>query len=114
MKSTLLFSSIAFLSGGCKEEHPPIPPVYETPREQDGITDNPSEDPLTNPPPSEGRPTNTTPNTSTPMATPVPGKKGYVFSPHNNRIVDVVGIPSGTLVQDPGYPPNAKKYFRVP
>jgi len=49
-----------------------------------------------------------------PFATPVPGKEGFVFSPYNNKVVDVRDIPSGTLVQDPTYPPADKKYFRVP
>lgn len=49
-----------------------------------------------------------------PFGTPVPGKEGYVFSPYNNKLLDVRGIPSGTLVQDTTYPPTEKKYFRVP
>ena len=48
------------------------------------------------------------------FATPVPGKEGFVFSPFNNKLVDVRDIPSGTLVQDPTYPAAEKKYFRVP
>ncbi len=48
------------------------------------------------------------------FATPVPGKEGFVFSPYNNKLVDVRDIPSGTLVQDPTYPAAEKKYFRVP
>ncbi len=48
------------------------------------------------------------------FATKVPGKEGFVFSPYNNRVVDVRDIPSGTLVQDPTYPASEKKYFRVP
>lgn len=48
------------------------------------------------------------------FATAVPGKEGFVFSPYNNKLVDVRDIPSGTLVQDPTYPAAEKKYFRVP
>lgn len=48
------------------------------------------------------------------FANPVPGKAGFVFSPFNNKLVDVRDIPSGTLVQDPTYPASEKKYFRVP
>lgn len=48
------------------------------------------------------------------FANPVPGKDGFVFSPYNNKMVDVRDIPSGTLVQDPTYPASEKKYFRVP
>ena len=47
-------------------------------------------------------------------ASKVPGKEGFVFSPYNNKVVDVRDIPSGTLVQDPTYPASEKKYFRVP
>jgi hypothetical protein len=48
------------------------------------------------------------------FANPVPGKEGFVFSPYNNKLVDVRDIPSGTLVRDPTYPDAEKKYFRVP
>jgi len=49
-----------------------------------------------------------------PYAAKVPGKDGFVFSPYNNKVVDVRDIPSGTLVQDPTFPAADKKYFRVP
>jgi hypothetical protein len=49
-----------------------------------------------------------------PFANPVPGKEGFVFSPYNNKVVDVRDIPSGQLVQDPTFPQSDKKYFRVP
>jgi hypothetical protein len=48
------------------------------------------------------------------FARAVPGKEGFVFSPYNNKVIDVRDIPSGTLVQDPTYPASEKKYFRVP
>ena len=35
------------------------------------------------------------------IASPVPGKEGYVFSPYTHRVIDVRGLPSGTLVMDP-------------
>jgi hypothetical protein len=54
------------------------------------------------------------PRTDWPFANPVPGKDGFVFSPYNQKVVDVRDIPSGTLVQDPTYPAAEKKYFRVP
>lgn len=53
-------------------------------------------------------------STDYPFGTPVPGKEGFVFSPYNNKLLDVRGIASGTLVQDTTYPPTEKKYFRVP
>lgn len=55
-----------------------------------------------------------TKNGDYPFANKVPGKDGFVFSPYNNKVVDVRDIPSGTLVMDPTYPPSEKKYFRVP
>jgi hypothetical protein len=48
------------------------------------------------------------------VARPVPGKPGFVFSPFNNKIIDVKGFPPGTLVADPTYPASEKKRFRVP
>ncbi|TAG10549.1 MAG: hypothetical protein EAZ42_03350 [Verrucomicrobia bacterium] len=49
-----------------------------------------------------------------PVAIPIPGKDGFVFSPYNNKPIDVRGIAKGTLVQDPTYPAAEKKNFRVP
>jgi hypothetical protein len=49
-----------------------------------------------------------------PVARPIPGKPGMVFSPFNNKPIDVKGIPSGRLVADPTYPASEKKHFRVP
>lgn len=48
------------------------------------------------------------------VASKVPGREGYVFSPFNEKLIDVRNIPSGTLVADPTYPESAKKHFRVP
>lgn len=79
---------------------------------QEKIAEN--SDTTTSTPPTE----NTTPSVETKreytVANKVPGKEGFVFSPYNNKVVDVRDIPSGTLVQDPTYPPAEKKYFRVP
>ena len=49
-----------------------------------------------------------------PVAEQLKDKPGFVISPFNGKIVDVKGIPPGTLVADPTYPPEEKKYFRVP
>jgi len=59
------------------------------------------------------RPENKKP-TSVPTAQPVPGKEGFVFSPYNNKVIDVRDMPSGQLVADPTYPASEKKHFRVP
>jgi hypothetical protein len=47
-------------------------------------------------------------------ASEVPGSPGMVVSPHSGTVIDVRGIPSGTLVQDPTFPASERKYFRVP
>jgi hypothetical protein len=49
-----------------------------------------------------------------PVAIPVPGKEGFVFSPYNNKVIDVKGFAPGTLVADPTYPMSERKFFRVP
>lgn len=49
-----------------------------------------------------------------PTASPVPGRPGFVFSPFNNKLINVEGIASGTLVADPQFPAAEKKFFRVP
>lgn len=84
----------------------------EAPREtipdtsEPGASTNPSET-APKPPAEEKR-------MDIPVAGKVPGKDGYVFSPFNNKLIDVRGIPTGTLVADPTYPESAKKHFRVP
>jgi hypothetical protein len=49
-----------------------------------------------------------------PPAVTVAGKPGYVTSPYNGKIIDVRGLPPGTLVADPTFPTDEKKYFRTP
>ncbi len=49
-----------------------------------------------------------------PFATPVVGQEGFVLSPYNQKKIDVRGIATGTLVRDPTYPEEEKKFFRVP
>lgn len=46
-------------------------------------------------------------------ALPVPGKKNFVFNPYTENLVDVRGIPSGTLVRDPE-DSDPKHVFRIP
>lgn len=64
--------------------------------------------------PPEPEPPKPEPKPQIPVARSVPGKPGFVFSPFNNKIIDVKDYPSGTLVADPTYPAADKKYFRVP
>lgn len=61
-----------------------------------------------NPPPAPKR------TEADPYASKVPGREGFVFSPYNNKIVDVRDIPSGTLVRDPTYTGEGNGRFRVP
>lgn len=49
-----------------------------------------------------------------PVAAQVDGKPGFVKSPYNDKVIDVTGIPPGTLVQDPTASGAGKNYFRVP
>lgn len=48
-----------------------------------------------------------------PYASKIPGKTGFVFNPYNNNMVDVRGLPSGSLVRDPN-DSNSEHKFRVP
>ena len=53
----------------------------------------------------------TPPQTQFPVAKPVPGKPGYVYSPYDSsKYVDVSGYTSGSKVKDP----YAQKIFIVP
>lgn len=63
---------------------------------------------------STGRPVRGPENSNFAEAAAVPGKSGFVFSPYNNKMVDVRDIPPGTLVADPHYPLYEKRFFRVP
>ncbi|MEM1085387.1 MAG: hypothetical protein AAGI48_14840 [Verrucomicrobiota bacterium] len=75
-------------------------------KEQEQITET-IEDPS---PPAAGGGT----KPAVPVARRVPGRDGFVFSPFNNKMINVKGFASGTMVADPTYPASEKKYFRVP
>ena len=49
-----------------------------------------------------------------PVAEALPGTAGFVKSPFNDKIIDVRDVPSGTLVADPTFPAEEKRYLRVP
>ena len=49
-----------------------------------------------------------------PSAIVVPQQAGFVYSPYNQKVIDVRGMPPGTLVADPTFPSEEKKYFRTP
>jgi hypothetical protein len=91
---------------------PPQPTPARSPRTITSTTTTSS----TPEPAATARPSATvrTSSTSTqfPVAKPVPGKPGYVFSPYdpNGGYVDVSGYPSGSKVKDP----YSQKIFLVP
>jgi hypothetical protein len=82
---------------GTERPQPPPPPEPEPKPE---IIDPPP--PL--PPPSGDYP----------VARKVPGRDRLVFSPYNNQLISIEGLASGSLAADPNFPPEEKKYFRVP
>ena len=49
-----------------------------------------------------------------PVAKPVPGKEGFVFSPYDNKIVDASGIEPGEVIKDPGSPEGEARFFKLP
>lgn len=49
-----------------------------------------------------------------PTAKYVSGSNDRVISPYTGKEVDVTGLTPGSLVMDPDYPSDAKKYFRIP
>ena len=75
---------------------------------------NPPTTGTTTPPVEPPKPPTEIKQTDYAVANKVPGKEGFVFSPYNNKVVDVRDIPKGTLVQDPTYTGAGKGYFRVP
>jgi len=129
----LLAGILSLLLGGCTwpwttVDPEPTPPTQtppdeepEKPEEDETAPDNDGDDNDSTPPdPGEDDEGGTTPPPpppavgGTPTASPVPGRPGFVFSPFNNKIIDVKGIPSGTVVADPQFPKEAKKHFKVP
>jgi len=81
---------------------------------EDGLTKKDGEKTLPEPNPKPDKPKGTEPRPQYDVAKKAPGKEGFVLSPYNNKLIDVRGIASGTLVQDPTYDASEKKYFRVP
>lgn len=86
----------------------------ELKKKEETVTSGTTETPADPTPPSDGPKPAEPKRNDYAFANKVPGKDGFVFSPYNNKVVDVRDIPSGTLVQDPTYPASEKKYFRVP
>lgn len=87
-------------------EAPPEPPVLPPAPPPEPPAPAPDPDPPKPPPAPDATPL--------PTAIPVPGKEGLVFSPYNNKLIDVKGMAPGRLVADPTYPMSERKFFRVP
>ena len=93
-----------------KEESPAITPTANPEASSPATTpSNAASTQPTSPPQPPSKPRN-----EYVYANKVPGREGFVFSPYNNKVIDVRGYTSGQLVMDPTYPPSEKKYFRVP
>lgn len=45
---------------------------------------------------------------------PVPGKPGFIFSPYDNKIIDVTEFKPGDIVADPTAPAGEVRYIKVP
>lgn len=93
------------------QPHPPGPDNQPDPQPQPDPEPKPGPEPE---PPSQPPTPQPVPKQNVPIARAVPGKPGFVFSPFNNKLIDVQGIASGRLAADPTYPASEKKYFRVP
>lgn len=137
MKNSWLLIPLIFSVASCKKSEPDIPPQTEVPSKSSTPKPTPLEpvadqasipkqqensaaEAPTSPPketaaaPHSPAPKQPSARPAYPVATAVEGQKGYVKSPHSGQIIDVRDMPSGTLVQDPTFPAEEKKYFRVP
>jgi hypothetical protein len=111
----LILGGAAWVFSGCIWRKNPEPPVIQktpisSPAPPAPVPPPVPEKPVPPLPPVPEKPTAVT----IPVARPIPGKEGVVFSPFNNKPIDVKGYASGTLVADPTFPLEEKKYFRVP
>jgi len=88
-----------------RRENPPAPPRETRP---------PTPPPTPPTPPAPPPPPRQPERVDFPFASPVVGKEGFVLSPYNNKQIDVRGMQTGTLVRDPTYPEEDRKFFRVP
>ena len=111
VRKALILGGAVWVFSGCIWRKNPEPPVIQKTPISSPAPPSPVPPPQV-PPPS---PASEKPGPLTiPVARPIPGKEGVVFSPFNNKPIDVKGYASGTLVADPTFPLEEKKYFRVP
>lgn len=113
MKIVLSIFPMLFLGSSCAWMFAPKknPPATQQMMHQQGnvkITEQKVSEP------SEVKPSIIKPTTNYPTAVEIPGRPGMVFSPYNNRVIDCVGMRSGSLVMDPQFARDEKKWFLVP
>jgi hypothetical protein len=84
--------------------------ALEAEKKKAGETDNPSERTAPVEPPKREL---IKPSKKLRVASPIPGKPGYVFNPWTLKPVDVRGIPSGSRIRDPN-DGNPDHIFLVP
>jgi hypothetical protein len=123
MQRAVILTACVCLFPGCLSvwRSDPPPPKFQ------GNHDRPAPKPPSSPPAPKPKPDSQPPDDLTPpvdnkpekpaaipVARTIPGRPGFVFSPFNNKPIDVEGFPSGSLVADPHFPRDEKKYFRVP
>jgi hypothetical protein len=94
---------------------PPPPPTTMQPRERERTTTAVTESAAPPAPPSRPSATPHAITSSTaapqfPVAKPVPGKPGFVYSPFDGAMIDVRDFPAGSKAKDPG----TNKIFIVP
>lgn len=113
LKSFWVSAWVAVLVSSCDRPPPGTtdPVISET---LDGVAEILTGDASEQLPPVEPVPEKTDEKPAIPTAEPVPDKPGFVISPFNGKWIDVSGIPVGETVADPDFPPEEKKYFRVP
>ena len=117
-RALLVAGGVGGLLSGCqllwwKKDGPVV--VADSPLPRSFAPTPPSPPPTSLPPePGPPPPAPKPGRLSYPVARTVPGRADVVFSPFDNRWVDVAGFKSGSLVADPNYPLSDKKFFRVP
>jgi hypothetical protein len=134
IRGAILVGLVTLLASGCGSERggPPVyesrpvavlppesapPPPINAVRPTDRSANPPvrETEPETQPPPAptpRATPRVTSNEAQFPVAKPVPGKPGFVYSPFesNGTMIDVTGYSSGQKVKDPG----TNKIFIVP
>jgi|GEM_PF-6700234 len=135
-KKWLLLPVMAAAFASCEKQEPTLPPATPTAERKtpaptkiepvddpspasppaSADTSGPASDAAESPAGSPGKSPSSNPPRADgiPVAKSVEGQPGFVFSPYNDKVVDVRGMPPGMLVADPTFPASEKKHFRLP